>query len=311
MHVYNAIAALWALATIYGGVKYADGQLTGPLAMWGGLFDYVFGLDTCRTVATRNQKLDPLRPACFACSSGTGVSYPHAGNTSFVTRPVESNVHDCSVVGGVGGVGSDSISSFHGQAINALDYIKAFFTGSSTGSIAGAAYDEKRFRFGTPYISQQSTTGDSIGYYYTHDSYGQEVPIIPPPQSGAVSLPSGLNQFGSNTNGGPFPDDFNAWITANTILPGPGSTTTIGPPQQQVFMAPPTQATPGAPNIPGYYDRGTPGDFDQVGFGTNQGNSWYVSAVVNNPQKIKWKQFNRETPLPGETPSTWNRQKTQ
>ncbi len=310
MKVYNWIALFWTFATVYGGVQYADGNLTGPLSFWGRFFDYVFGLDTCRSVATRNQTYDPLRPACFACSSGQSISFPHAGNTSFVTRPVETNVHDCSVVGGVGGVAGNSISSFSGKPLDPLSYIKAFFTGSTTGSISASAYDKKRFRNGTPYITQQSTSGDSIGYYYTHDAYGQEVPIIPPPQSGSLPLPPGLNQFGSNTNGGPFPDGFNAWITAYPTVGGNTNSQT-GPPQQQVYMAPPFQGVQGSSLTPGYYDRGNASDFDQQGFGTTQANSWYVSSVINNPQKIKWKQFNRETPMPGETPSTWNRQKTQ
>lgn len=307
MKAYNLVALVWSIATVYSGVRYADGNKSGPLSFWGGLFDYVFGLDTCRTVPTRNQSTNPLRPACFACNAGSSIIYPHAGTTNFYTRPVAVNIHDCSVVQGVGGVAGDSISSFNGTPIPALEYIKAFFTGSTSGSIAAAQYDTTRFKNGTPYLSQQSSSGDSIGYYYTTDAYGQEAPIIPPPQSGAVPLPPGLNQFGSNTNGGPFPDDYNAWITAQPTVGGVPQ----GPTQQQVYMAAPTQGMPGSAIVPAYYDRGNASDFDQEGFGTDQANAWYVSTVINNPEKIKWKQFNREQPMPGETPSTWNRQKSQ
>lgn len=99
------------------------------------------------------------------------------------------------------------------KTVDPVSYITRFFTGSPTGSIAQGQYDKKRFKHGTPYTYKQ--TGSTIGYYYSTDASGREIPLIPP-AVGQTTIPSALatnpTAYGGSAATGYMPDGWNAWV---------------------------------------------------------------------------------------------------
>jgi len=312
--VYNIIAAIWSFLTIAAGARYADGALTGPLNFWGEWFDSAFGLIGCKKIPQRDQNANRLKAPCWSCPSDVGVYYPHADNPFFVTQPVSAT--NCTPVANAGGMTQSMIAGHGGGIMNPVQYINTIFTGSSTGDLNSGQFDKSRFKQGTPYIPLQDTTGDSIGYYYTNDTMGREIPLVAPctTSSGSTQLrPTNLSNFtGGSTN--QWPVGWNAYLTSNAL------------PNQSQQMACNMGTSARTSSTGGYqYVYNNPGTVfggwsNTLGFPTDNTsitptnpndnyNSIYVSSVLQNPNKIKYKQFNRTTPSAAATPKNWGRDK--
>ena len=319
MELYNILALIWSLLTIWSGLRYTSGK-TGPLTWWGGFFDYVFGLDACKSVPAENQRASSFREPCWQCEpgGGKGLPYPHGGQPQFRTMPKETTIEECTAVNGVGGVTGTNVTGRLGsKAVSTAQYIVGFFTGNVNGSVSQAEYDKKRFKNGTPYAALQSTTNDSIGYYYTQDSAGNEIPLLAPCNSGTYSFPSGsLNAFlGSST--GPFPVGWNAYLNTensawgqqfgrSTIACDAGGSyvqsgqTPWNPKSAQLIYNDPNQTAPskwwsdksGFQNIT---PTSAPNGYNQL----------YASTVLANVNKIEYKQFNSNAPT--SMPNQWQR----
>lgn len=272
----NVFMSLWALTTMVAGIRYADGRaVNGPMAWLGSIFDKTFGLDTCRKIPSDNQKLNNLKNPAYFCR--TPAPYPHGGNSSFVVNyPQPPNVMDVTGVSGVGGVTSGHITGHSSKAIDPVTYITQIFTGSSTGSIAAGQYDKKRFKQGTPYISQQ--TGNTVGYYYSTDAKGQEIPIIPPYTGGAF-VPGA---FKTAASGSPvwnlaFPTGWNASVK----YAGPTGGSLYG----TAFTALDSNGQYTSPQQPN-------SAFDPLnGFVNNASNVALITGPLSNVQDLKYKSF--------------------
>lgn len=273
----NVFMSLWALTTMVAGIRYADGRaVNGPMAWLGSIFDKTFGLDTCRKIPSDNQKMNNLKNPAYFCR--TPAPYPHGGNSSFVVNyPQPPNVMDVTGVSGVGGVTSGHITGHSSKTIDPVTYITQIFTGSSTGSIAAGQYDKKRFKQGTPYISQQ--TGNTVGYYYTTDAKGQEVPIIPP-YTGGAALPAAFQSYVDNYTGtvgamATYPVGWNAYVNYSNTTNGPSGTVFTNPLTDGIYTYPSKTAP-----------------FDPLnGFVNNASNVALITGPLSNVQDLKYKSF--------------------
>ena len=271
----NILAIIWAFITMWTGIRFADGNTSGPMSWYGSLFDRMFGLDTCRKVPSHNQNITKDQPPCYSCKGG--ASYAHADNSGFrVTYPIPPNVSDCVVIDGVGGYSSRNISG-SGKPVDPVSYINKVITGSPTGSIPKNDYDTKRFKFGTPYIDRQTSTTDA-GYYFSTDAKGQEVPIILP-YTGGSGIPASFGPAsGFPTDGSTgLPIGWNAYVRdsrgdAITAITGQASASTqLNPNSAYTF-----DSVTGFPVVPG------------VNYNNN---AWYVSGPLSNTQEIQYKKF--------------------
>lgn len=198
---YNYLAFFWYILTVWSGLAAADGK-SGPLTWWGSFFDAAFGLDNCEKVPAENQDPPYHRPA-IGCT--TPYAYPHGGQSSTTLMPLAYVPPSTTVVQGVGGVTSTSISQRYRKAVDSATYIMQIMTGKVTGDVAAGEYDKKRFKFGTPYIDQQP---EYQGYYQTLDKMGRAVPLIAPSTTASAKafVPPG---FDYTTNP--------AWVTSPSM----------------------------------------------------------------------------------------------
>lgn len=292
----NILAGIWSLVTIVAGITYADGIISnGPLAWYGMIFDEIFGLNTCTLVPRHNQKFGSLKIPCNFCTTPT--KYPHGGNPDFVINHGPVNVLDCTGVSGVGGVATSDIAGNNSALVNAVQYINTIFTGSPTGSIGKNAYDKKRFKYGTPNIPQQQ--GNTIGYYYTTDTKGQEIPLIPP-AFGTDVLPAALRDGTTGTTNNSFPEGWNAYVHYANGLFG----TAITPLINGTGYSNPIPSTTFDPEL-GFVVPGVSSDY----INTPLTNSYYVSgplSQVADKEKLKYKQFTVGLE-PGAHPDEWTK----
>lgn len=261
----NIFMAMWTVTTIWAGVTYADGKnVNGPIAWLGKIFDKTFGLDTCRRIPNHNQNLNDLKQPAYFCKQP--ASYPLSSNLAFaVNYEQPPNVLDSTGVSGVGGIHDGHITGLGSKAVDPITYITRVLTGSTTGSIAKGEYDKKRFKQGTPYITQQ--TGNTVGYYYSTDAKGQEVPLIPP-FTGGATFPAAGEKF---IIGGP-PTGFNAVVKYT------------GGARGTVFTA---------PSGNGLYNNPASGAaWDPLnGFMNTAANVAYVQGPLSGIDKLKYKSF--------------------
>lgn len=294
----NIFMAMWSAVTIMAGVRYARGTATsGPLSWMGMIFDEIFGLDTPRLVPSKNQNLSHLKAPCYFCSAPS--SYPHGGNSAFVCNHGQLDVLDCTAVSGVGGSNSKFIAG-GAKLVDAVQYINTILTGSSTGSVSKGDYDKKRFKFGTPYIPNQ--TGDAIGYYYTTDTKGQEIPLIPP-AIGTNTIPRALasnpGAYGATAGNHGFPTGWNAFVHYNATSASGGSFGAAITPisADGTDYNNPTPTVTFDPTL-GFVDTKYPSYGN-----TAQTNALFVSGPLYDPDKLKYKQFTPSSSLAH--PSQW------
>lgn len=294
----NIFMAMWSAVTIMSGVRYARGTATsGPLSWMGMIFDEIFGLDTPRLVPSKNQNLSHLKAPCYFCSAPS--KYPHGGNSSFVCNHGQLDVLDCTAVSGVGGSNSKFVAG-GSKLVDAVQYINTILTGSSTGSVSKGDYDKKRFKFGTPYIPNQ--TGDAIGYYYTTDTKGQEIPLIPP-AIGTNTIPRALasnpGAYGATAGNHGFPTGWNAFVHYNATSASGGSFGAAITPisADGTDYNNPTPTVTFDPTL-GFVDT----KFPSYG-NTAQTNALFVSGPLYDPDKLKYKQFTPSSSLAH--PSQW------
>lgn len=289
--------ALWASVTVVAGLRYADGKaVNGPMAMLGKVFDKMFGLDTCRKIPPRNQNLNDLKDPCYFCPQG--ATYPHADQPDFQIANNEStNVLDCTGVSGVGGVNQHFLTS-SAKTVDPVSYITRFFTGSPTGSIAQGQYDKKRFKHGTPYTYKQ--TGSTIGYYYSTDASGREIPLIPP-AVGQTTIPSALatnpTAYGGSAATGYMPDGWNAWVRYPNGKTGTAITPYISG-QQYTNPVPSTTFDP----LVGFVVTGSGTPVQSASSNTNYV-ATALSYAMNKP--LKYKSFSPSTAAGTVHPTDW------
>jgi len=292
--------AMWSAVTILAGIRYANGKnVNSAMATLGRVFDSMFGLDSCPLIPKANQNLSKLKEPCNFCNEPT--PYPHGGNSAFVINHATLDVSQCTGVRGVNGA-NDSYVSEGSKLVDPVAYTNAILTGSPTGSISKGDYDKKRFKFGTPYIPRQS--GETIGYYYTTDTKGQEIPLIPPAIGTTVLPPALANNsaaYGATSGTHGFPQGWNAYVHYTTGSFGTAITPITRPePNYPAGYANPTDSTTYDP-LTGF----------SVAKGWNsidveKSNRLLVSgplAAVANGSALKYKQF---TPASSSAhPSQW------
>lgn len=289
----NIFMAMWSAVTIVAGVRYASSSnVNSAMATLGRVFDSLFGLDSCPLIPKANQNLSKLKEPCNFCNSAT--PYPHGGNSAFVINHGTVDVTQCTGVRGVGGA-NDSFVSGGAKLVDPVQYTNTILTGSPTGSISKGDYDKKRFKFGTPYIPRQS--GDTIGYYYTTDTKGQEIPLIPPAIGTNVLPPALANNpaaFGATSGTHGFPQGWNAYVHYNNGTFGAAITpfSRTDPTNPTTTYSNPIDSSSYDPLTGFVVGKG----WTQVN--TEKSNEFYVSgplAAVANPDKLKYKQFTQSS----------------
>lgn len=308
--VYNIIAAVWSLLTVYSGVKYAEGYTEGPLSAYASVFDYLFGLDLTPLIPASNQSPPYLKPA-NECS--TPFPYPHGGDKNF---SINKSITDGNgtAVQGCGGVTSKRLQR-GSKLVPTIQYIAQRLTGTTTGNIASGAYSRSVFKQGTPYyttVNQDASqpAANTIGYYFTKDTNGKEVPLISPCIN-QYNFPGNL--FAYNPNGR-LPDDWNAVITT-----GAGQQTTcysgISPykpgtnQSTQWYYLNSNGHYDYNPKTKGYdYIKSQP--FNNIqGFGNEASNEYFIQTSLQDSQ-VYYKEFPKNSSFsPTDGTAQWERQK--